>query len=134
MTVHLEKVIARRAAVLDAIVEAAQDHPRVGAAFLVGSLASGTEDAYSDIDLVVLAAPGSGQSLLGDRRTWPAQLGEVLLQLDSSWNVWRGASQVLTLLDGELPLWVDRTSGRLRCPRFRERRACSSERRQRRST
>ena len=107
MTVNLEEVIARRAEVLDAIAVAARDDPRVGAAFLVGSLASGTEDAYSDIDVVVLAQPGSGQSLLEARRTWPAQFGEVVLQLDSSWNVWSGASQVLTLLEGDLPLWVD---------------------------
>ncbi len=107
MSVDLEMVIARRAQVLDVTVSAARSDARVRALFLVGSLASGTDDAYSDIDLVVIPEPGSVDSFLADRLTWPARFGDVVLQLDSSWNVWSGASQVLTLLDGELPLWVD---------------------------
>jgi hypothetical protein len=75
--------------------------------FLVGSLASGTHDAYSDIDFVLIPELEGATSLLEERLEWPAQFGEVVLQLDSSWNVWAGAAQVLTLLDGDLPLWLD---------------------------
>lgn len=107
VSIDLDEVVARRAHVLEAITSTARRDRRVGALLVVGSLAAGTGDTYSDIDLVVIPEPGSVESLLADRLAWPAQFGEVLLQLDSSWNVWSGASQVLTLLDGELPLWVD---------------------------
>lgn len=107
MNVDLDKVIERRAHVLDAITSSARRDSRISAVLLVGSLASGAADAYSDIDLAVIPQPESVEGLLADRFTWPSQFGDVLLQLDSSWNVWDGASQVLTLLDGDLPLWVD---------------------------
>lgn len=105
--IDLTKVIARREAVLKQIVVQAQSDSRVRAVLLVGSLASETNDAYSDIDLVVVAESQSVDALLADRLAFPAQLGDVLLQLDSSWNVWSEAAEVLTLLDGDLPLWVD---------------------------
>ena len=103
----LGKVIARRDQVLEAVTSAAESDPRVSTAFLVGSLATGTADAYSDIDVVLIADPAHVDALLADRLTFPTQFGEVLLQFDSSWNVWCGASQVLTLLDSDLPLWID---------------------------
>ena len=105
--IDLTKVIARRADVLGAITRRAGADARVGALLLVGSLATGTNDAYSDIDLVVIAEDDSEDALLDDRRGFPAQFGDVLLQVDSSWNVWNEAAQVLTLLGGDLPLWVD---------------------------
>lgn len=89
------------------ITSASERDPRVCAVLVIGSLASGTEDAYSDIDVVAIPGRESLDTFLAERLTWPAQFGEVLLQLDSSWNLWSGSSQVLTLLDGELPLWVD---------------------------
>ena len=92
--------------ITDVVAESRRD-PRIRALLLVGSLASGRTDAYSDIDLVLVAEDDGVDALLADRLAFPRRLGEVLLQLDSSWNVWSGAAQVVTLLDGPLPLWVD---------------------------
>ena len=107
MSLALDRVITRRLQVLEAITAAAEHDPRVRSGLLVGSLASENDDAYSDIDLVLITEADALDSLLDDRLTFPADFGDVLLQLDSSWNVWSGASQVLTLFDGDLPLWVD---------------------------
>jgi predicted nucleotidyltransferase len=107
VSVDLKSVIARRDRVLEAIVRAAERDVRVRAVVVVGSLAAGSADAYSDIDLALVPESDGADSLLADRLTFPAVLGDVVLQVDSSWNVWTGAAQVLTLFDGELPLWVD---------------------------
>ena len=105
--IDLARAVANRERVLAEIVEAARADARVQALLLVGSLAGERTDAYSDIDVVLVADDVSADALLADRLAFPARFGDVLVQLDSSGNVWSEAAQVVTLLDGELPLWVD---------------------------
>lgn len=105
--VDLEAVIAHRDRVLATIERECLRDKRVRALLLVGSLASGRSDLYSDIDVVLVAHDESAAALLADRLSFAPRVGELLVQLDSSWNVWSGAAQVVTLLNGELPLWVD---------------------------
>jgi predicted nucleotidyltransferase len=105
--IDFDRVIAHRDRVLAELAAEGRRDPRVRAVLLVGSLAADRSDAYSDIDVVLVAQDESADALLADRRAFPARFGEVLVQLDSSGNVWSEAAQVVTLLNGELPLWVD---------------------------
>jgi predicted nucleotidyltransferase len=56
--------------------------------FLGGSIAAGTSDTYSDIDLRVIATPEGQARLLAGRLEWPAQWGDFLF------NEWLIETQV----------------------------------------
>ena len=73
-TSHLE-------AALDSFRSAAQADPRVVAAFVGGSLAVGSADQYSDLDLYVILADEHYDSFFAERVAFVRQLGQpVLLQ------------------------------------------------------
>ena len=46
--------------------------------FLAGSLPAGSADAYSDIDLRIIAMPEEQARLLAGRLEWPSQWGDLL--------------------------------------------------------
>lgn len=64
---------------LDAATEAARADPRVLAFLLTGSLAAGEGDAHSDLDTVLVVAPGDLPELTAEARPWVEALTEVIL-------------------------------------------------------
>jgi lincosamide nucleotidyltransferase len=69
MPTHHQTVVAR-------FVAACQADERVIAAFLGGSYAAGTADAYSDLDLYVITSDHTYEGFLAERRAFIEQLGE----------------------------------------------------------
>jgi predicted nucleotidyltransferase len=86
MITHTELVQARQA-LLDRTVSFFTGQPDVVGIFLAGSLAAGSADAYSDIDLRVIATPEGQARLLNGRLDWPAQWGDLLF------NEWLDGTQ-----------------------------------------
>jgi predicted nucleotidyltransferase len=78
-----------RGVVLARFVDACVADDRIVAAFLAGSHATGTADAYSDLDLGVITTDASFADVLADRRALVGQLGEPLFldHLGRTWNV-----------------------------------------------
>lgn len=77
MITHDELVLAREA-LLERTVSFFAAQPDVTGIFLAGSLAAGSADAYSDIDLRVIATPEGQARLVSGRLDWPAQWGDLL--------------------------------------------------------
>ncbi len=61
---------------LNRFVAACQADDRVVAAFLCGSYAKGTADAYSDLDLGLITTDAAYEAFFADRETFLRQLGE----------------------------------------------------------
>ncbi|MEO7911272.1 MAG: nucleotidyltransferase domain-containing protein, partial [Roseiflexaceae bacterium] len=64
--------------VMDRFVAACQADARVVAAFLGGSYASGTADAYSDLDLSLITTDAAYEDFLAGREAFIRLLGEPL--------------------------------------------------------
>lgn len=79
MSLPKSRLIAERGALLDRTVAWFQKQADVLGVFLAGSLASGTADAWSDIDLRVLATDEGHTRLLAGRFQWPEAWGELLI-------------------------------------------------------
>lgn len=62
--------------VVNRCVAVCQADPRVVAAFLGGSYAKGTADAYSDLDLYVIVADADYETFFAGRQAFVTQLGE----------------------------------------------------------
>lgn len=86
MISHQEIVHARQA-VLRQTVSFFAAQPDVLGIFLAGSLAAGSADAYSDIDLRIIATPEAQQRLLAGRLEWPTHWGDLLF------NEWLDGTQ-----------------------------------------
>lgn len=71
----LDQVHQERQAILERAVRFYRELPAVIGLFLAGSLATHTEDAYSDIDLGVLGDPRRFDELIRGRRLYPKQFG-----------------------------------------------------------
>ena len=69
-------------ALLDRFVAACRNDDRVVAAFLGGSRGRGEADAYSDVDLCVIARDDAFQALVGDRAGFVGRLGTPLFLED----------------------------------------------------
>jgi hypothetical protein len=74
--------------------------PRVGAAWLFGSLGRGDADALSDIDLFVIVRDGDHPTLVAERYAWMGQLGEPLLILEAPQNWPPGGVYNMALYEG----------------------------------
>ena len=72
---HHQKIVDRFVAVCLA-------DSRILAAFLGGSYAAGTADAYSDLDLFLLTTDEAYEAFLDDKNTFIQQLGEPLFLED----------------------------------------------------
>lgn len=68
--------------VIDRFVTACQADERVVAAFLGGSYANGTADAYSDLDLYLIASDEAFEDFLAEREAFIRLLGEPLFLED----------------------------------------------------
>lgn len=68
-TEDLERTVRRLGALCQA-------DPRIVAAFVGGSLATGTADKYSDVDAYLIVKDGACAGLLGEREAFMSQLGE----------------------------------------------------------
>lgn len=79
MSLQHSRLIAERGALLDRTVAWFQKQADVLGVFLSGSLASGTADAWADIDLRVLATDDGCARLLAGRLQWPEAWGELLI-------------------------------------------------------
>jgi hypothetical protein len=71
--------------ILDRLIATCQDDERVVAAFLGGSYATGTADAYSDLDLGVITNEAGYAEFFAQRTAFVRQLGEPLF-LESVWS------------------------------------------------
>lgn len=78
MSVTRAEIVASRARLLEAVVSFFSSDAGVGGIYLAGSLAAGTADAYSDIDLRVVASPPEHERLVAARLTAPASWGQLL--------------------------------------------------------
>ena len=70
MITHEELVLARDA-LLERTVSFFAEQPEVIGIFLGGSLPAGSADAYSDIDLRIIATPEGQARLVAGRLEWP---------------------------------------------------------------
>jgi len=86
MITHEELVLARDA-LLERTVSFFAEQPDVIGIFLGGSLPAGCADAYSDIDLRIIATPEGQARLVAGRLVWPAHWGDLLF------NEWLNGSQ-----------------------------------------
>ena len=103
--------------VIKRAVEVLERDERVAACWLEGSLARGTADAWSDIDLHVAVSDDSWDSFLNDRRKVVQEFGK-LLGYDETSLPW-GAQLVLVTIEGPARVdfyieMVSRLSGALR--------------------
>ena len=81
---------------------------RVNAAWLAGSAGRGEDDALSDIDVVLVMAPGYEAEMARQRFALASRVGPVALALDSPQNAPPDGAQVNVLYDLEpLPIFVD---------------------------
>lgn len=67
---------------IDCFREAVANDRRVRAAFIGGSLASGTWDEHSDLDLYVIVDDGDYEAVFADRRSFLEAMGPVVLAED----------------------------------------------------
>ncbi len=86
MITHEELVLAREA-LLERTVSFFAEQPDVIGIFLGGSLPAGSADAYSDIDLRVIATPEGQARLVAGRLEWPTHWGDLLF------NEWLNGTQ-----------------------------------------
>jgi predicted nucleotidyltransferase len=99
---------SRRSWVGDAITRFESDE-RVGAVLLTGSLGRGVADNWSDVDLVVVLAPGAERDVLAHRAEFVRGFGAAVIVFDSPWNAPLDGAQVNALYDlgCDWPLYVD---------------------------
>ena len=64
--------------IADAVVAAAAGDSRMSAVIAGGSIATGTSDEYSDLDLVLVCAPDKQQECLAEARVFAGRLGPLL--------------------------------------------------------
>lgn len=67
---------ARRKRVVDRFVDVCQQDPRIVAAFLYGSHATGAADVHSDLDLGLITTDQSHNQFVSDRADFARQLGD----------------------------------------------------------
>ena len=74
---------------IDRFVDACEADDRIVAAFLSGSNATGTADAYSDLDLGVITTDAAFADVIADQRALVSRLGEPLFldHFGREWNV-----------------------------------------------
>lgn len=94
---HGHQVVTNR------FVAACQSDPRILAAFLGGSYATGTADEYSDLDFFVIATDEAYDSLLSERKAFIRLLGDPLFLEDFG----TPHCMFFVLADGtEAELWI----------------------------
>jgi len=86
MITHTE-LIQTRETLLDRTVSFFAQQPDVLGIFLAGSLPAGSADAYSDIDLRIIATPEGQARLVKGRLDWPMHWGDLLF------NEWLDGTQ-----------------------------------------
>jgi predicted nucleotidyltransferase len=86
MITHQELLTAREG-LLDRTVSFFAARPDVIGIFLAGSVPAGSADAYSDLDLRIIATPEEQERLVTGRLDWPQQWGDLLF------NEWREGTQ-----------------------------------------
>jgi predicted nucleotidyltransferase len=78
VTTLIEQVPAHLRQLAEAVVAAAAADPRLFAVIAGGSVATGTSDQYSDLDLVLVCTPESHQECLADAKAFAGRLGPLL--------------------------------------------------------
>lgn len=81
------ELVQARTLLLERTVSFFAERPDVLGIFLAGSLPAGSADAYSDIDLRIIATPEEQVRLLQGRLDWPRQWGDLLF------NEWLDGTQ-----------------------------------------
>lgn len=89
-------------------LESLHSHPNVGAAFLWGSLARGTSDDWSDVDLIVFVDDVSIAEFMSELRRRDSSFGTAVLASEMPQNgVEGGGYMSATYVQDGLPLHVD---------------------------
>ena len=78
--ISLQEIVLARDELLKRTVAYFAERPEVVGEFVAGSLAAGSTDAYSDIDLLVIATPEEQTRLVGERLEAPSHWGELLFK------------------------------------------------------
>ena len=92
---------AERDSLLRSAVEALEADPRVGAAWLAGSLGAGASDDLSDIDLWVVVDDAHIEEVSAARREYAARPGMPLLIQEAPQNAPADGAYLLVLYPGE---------------------------------
>ena len=82
-----EELVRAREVLLERTVSFFARRPNVLGIFLAGSLPAGSADAYSDIDLRIIATPEEQARLVAGRLEWPQHWGDLLF------NEWLDGTQ-----------------------------------------
>jgi len=82
MDQHALQLPPSHQSILDRLVAACQDDERVIAAFLTGSSARGTTDAYSDLDFCLITRSDAYQDFIAGKKDFIGRLSEPLLMED----------------------------------------------------
>ena len=99
---------ALRKGIIERITREVAGDTRVDAIWLYGSMGRQTSDALSDLDIVLVMAPGCEKELVAERVEMAERLGPVALALDSPQNAPPNGAQVNAWYDVEpLPLEID---------------------------
>ena len=86
-----------------------RDAPRIRAAFVYGSVAKGTDQAASDIDLMVIADKLDYADVFGALQTVEAELGRTVnpnVMTRAEWKRKRGQAGFVTRIAGQPRLFV----------------------------
>ena len=78
MSIVIDRVPAHLRQLAEAVVAEAETDPRLLAVVAGGSIATGTSDEHSDLDLVLVCAPDRHQECLAEAPVFAARLGPLL--------------------------------------------------------
>ena len=97
LTVRLRE----RAALLRRVEQVVRKDCRVRAAWILGSVARGEDDALSDLDLFIVVADDAIAEFIDNRRVHAAEPARPLLMMDNLANAPAGGAYLLALYEGK---------------------------------
>ena len=104
MTQAIDRVPAGLRALADGVIAAAEQDPRFLAVLAAGSIATGTPDEYSDLDLVLVCTDATAREVLAEGKKFAAGVGPLLVSFTGE-HV--GEPRLLIALYGPPPKHVD---------------------------
>ncbi len=99
MTASEQRRAADRDALLLALTQQVKADHRIEACWLFGSFGRGTQDAWSDLDVVLVIANDHFENFLSERYHQVSRLGSVVLQVESAHNGPPGGCYLMTGYD-----------------------------------
>ena len=93
--------LRERAELLRRVEQVVRKDCRVRAAWIMGSVARGEDDALSDLDLFIVVADDAIAEFIDNRRVHAAELARSLLLLDNLANAPAGGAYLLAMYEGK---------------------------------